>query len=171
MLIANRGEVAVSIIKTAKSMGVKTVAVYEKPDNETNFIRLADAAVMIGDGPVADYLNIDKIIRIALESGDDTIHSGYGFLAESADFAEACGKAGLIFIGPPSQVIRQLGDKIIAKRMALQADIPVVPGTGILPPGEDGIREIEAFADKQGYPILLKAVAGGAGGESEKSKA
>ncbi|MGZ3649340.1 MAG: biotin carboxylase N-terminal domain-containing protein, partial [Syntrophales bacterium] len=120
VLIANRGEVALSIIKTAKSMGLKTVAVYEKPDSEAYFIHLADAAVMIGNGPVVDYLNIEKIIRIALESGADAIHPGYGFLAESADFADACEKAGLIFIGPPSLVIRQLGDKIIAKRIALQ---------------------------------------------------
>ncbi|MGZ6207486.1 MAG: acetyl-CoA carboxylase biotin carboxylase subunit [Syntrophales bacterium] len=170
VLIANRGEVALSIIKTAKSMGLKTVAVYEKPDSEAYFIHLADAAVMIGNGPVVDYLNIEKIIRIALESGADAIHPGYGFLAESADFAEACERAGLIFIGPPSQVIRQLGDKIIAKRMALQAGIPIVPGTGVLPRGEDGIREIEAFADKQGYPILLKAVAGGGGRGIRKIK-
>ncbi|MGZ6275499.1 MAG: acetyl-CoA carboxylase biotin carboxylase subunit, partial [Syntrophales bacterium] len=170
VLIANRGEVALSIIKTAKSMGLKTVAVYEKPDSEAYFIRLADAAVMIGNGPVVDYLNIEKIIRIALESGADAIHPGYGFLAESADFAEACEKAGLIFIGPSSLVIRQLGDKIIAKRMALQAGIPIVPGTGVLPRGEDGIREIEAFADKQGYPILLKAVAGGGGRGIRKIK-
>jgi len=163
ILIANRGEIAFSIIKTAKSMGIKTITVYEKPDRKANFVSLADVAIMVGDGPVVDYLNIDKIIQAALESGADAIHPGYGFLSENADFAEACERAGLILIGPPSQVMRQLGDKIIAKRIAQQAGIPVVPGSGILPMGEDGIGEIEAFADKHGYPVLLKAVAGGGG--------
>ena len=170
VLIANRGEIAQSVIKVARSMGVKTVAVYEKPDSEANYIRLADTAVMIGDGPVVDYLNIDKIIRVALESGVDAVHPGYGFLAENADFAEACDKAGLIFIGPPSQVMRQLSDKIAAKRMASQAAIPVVPGTDILPFGDAGIKEVESFADKYGYPILLKAVTGGGGRGIRKIK-
>lgn len=170
ILIANRGEIAQSIIKVAHSMGIKTIAVYEKPDSNANFIRLADAAVMIGDGPVADYLDMGKIIRVAIESGADAVHPGYGFLAENADFAEACEKAGLIFIGPPSRVMRKLGDKIAAKRMAQQAGIPVVPGTDILPYGDAGIGEAGAFADKHGYPILLKAVAGGGGRGIRKIK-
>jgi acetyl/propionyl-CoA carboxylase alpha subunit len=163
VLIANRGEVAFSIIKTAQSMGMKTVAVYEKPDSEANFIRFADTAVMIGEGPVKDYLDIDKMIQTARKTGADAIHPGYGFLAECADFAAACEKNGLIFIGPPARVMRRLGDKPAVKAMMKEAEIVTVPGTGILSLGEDGVREILAFAEKVGYPILLKAVAGGGG--------
>jgi acetyl-CoA carboxylase biotin carboxylase subunit len=163
VLIANRGEIAFSIIKTAQSMGMKTVAVYEKPDSEANFIPLADNAVMIGDGPITDYLNIDKMIWAAKSTGADAIHPGYGFLSESADFAEACEKNGLIFIGPPARVMRRLGDKVAAKVMMRQEKIITIPGTGVLAQGEDGINEALAFAETVGYPILLKAVNGGGG--------
>jgi len=163
LLIANRGEVAFSIIKTAQSMGMKTVAVYEKPDSGANYIHLADTAVMIGEGPVKDYLNIDKMILAAHETGADAIHPGYGFLAERADFAAACEKNGLIFIGPPAQVMKRLGDKAATKAMMKNAEIATVPGTGILSSGEDGVHEILTFAEEVGYPILLKAVGGGGG--------
>ena len=168
LLIANRGEVAFSIIKTAQSMGMKTVAVYEKPDSGANYIHLADTAVMIGEGPVKDYLNIDKMILAAHETGADAIHPGYGFLAERADFAAACEKNGLIFIGPPAQVMKRLGDKAATKAMMKNAEIATVPGTGILSSGEDGVHEILTFAEEVGYPILLKAVGGG--GELESGK-
>jgi pyruvate carboxylase subunit A len=163
VLIANRGEIALSIIKTAQSMGIKTVAVYEMPDIAAPFIRIAETAVMIGEGPVKDYLDIDKMIGAALKTGADAIHPGYGFLAESADFASACEKNGLIFIGPPARVMYRLGDKAIAKKMMNEAQIVTVPGTGTLSLGEDGVREILAFAEKVGYPILLKAIDGGGG--------
>jgi acetyl/propionyl-CoA carboxylase alpha subunit len=154
VLIANRGEVAFSIIKTAQSMGIKTVAVYEKPDSEANFIPLADTAVMIGDGPITDYLNIDKMIWAAKSTGADAIHPGYGFLSESADFVKACEKNGLIFIGPPARVMRRLGDKVASKVMMRQEKIITIPGTGVLAPGEDGINEALAFAETVGYPIF-----------------
>ena len=163
VLIANRCEVVHSIIKSLHEMGKEAVAVYEKPDSNTSFIHLADMAVMIGDGPITDYLNIEKIICAAKSTGADAIHPGYGFLSESADFAEACEKNGLIFIGPPARVMRRLGDKVAAKVMMRQEKIITIPGTGVLAPGEDGINEALAFAETVGYPILLKAVNGGGG--------
>lgn len=163
ILVANRGEIAFTIIQIIRDTGRKAIAVYETPDSGAAFIRLADRAVQIGDGPVLDYLNIHKIIRAALETGADAIHPGYGFLAESPEFAEACEKADLVLIGPPSGVMRMLGDKIEAKLMAQKSDAPILPGTGILPPGEDAVGKIERFAQEHGYPILLKAVEGGGG--------
>ena len=163
VLIANRGEVVHSIIKTLHKMGKEAVAVYEKPDSNTLFIHLADKAVMIGDGPLTDYLNIEKIINAAKSTGADAIHPGYGFLAESADFAEACEKNGLIFIGPPAHVMRLLGDKVAAKIMMKEEKVITIPGTDVLAPGKAGINEALAFAEAVGYPIMLKAVNGGGG--------
>ncbi len=163
VLVANRGEIALRIIRTVKEMGLDTVAVYEKPDSEAYFLRFADQAILIGDGPRKDYLNIDKIIWAAQKSGADAIHPGYGFLSENPELAAACVETGITFIGPPPQVIRDLGNKVVARDIMQKADIPFVPGTGTLSEGEAGIGEAVAFADKQGYPIMFKALAGGGG--------
>lgn len=161
--MANRGEIALRIIRTAKEMGLDTVAVYEKPDSEAYFLRFADQAILIGDGPRKDYLNIDKIIWAAQKSGADAIHPGYGFLSENPDLASACLESGLTFIGPPPKVVSDLGNKVVARDIMEKASIPFVPGTGVLSAGEDGIREALAFGTKHGYPIMFKALAGGGG--------
>ena len=129
ILIANRGEIAVRIIKTARRLGVKTVAVVSEADRGAPFAAMADEAVEIGPGPASDsYLRIDKIIAAAKSTGADGIHPGYGFLAENADFAEAVGKAGIKFIGPSPAAMRQMGGKADAKAIAAKAGVPVVPG-------------------------------------------
>jgi acetyl-CoA carboxylase biotin carboxylase subunit len=163
VLIANRGEIALRIIRTVKELGLEAIAVYEKPDSESNYIRLADDAILIGDRPRKEYLDIDKIIWAARKTGADAIHPGYGFLSENADFSAACEKAGIIFIGPPPQVIRDMGDKVVARKVMETANVPTIPGTGNLAPGIDGINQAKAFTDKYGYPIMLKASAGGGG--------
>lgn len=163
ILIANRGEIALRIIRTVKELGLDAVAVYEKPDSEAYFLRFADEAVLLGDGPRKDYLNIDKMIWAARNSGADAIHPGYGFLAENADFSEACENAGIVFIGPPPQVIRNLGNKVVAREIMEKAGISFIPGTRNLSQGEKGIKEAQAFARRVGYPIMLKASSGGGG--------
>lgn len=163
VLVANRGEIALRIIRTVKEMGLSTVAVYEKPDSEAYFLRFADQAILIGDGPRKDYLNIDKIIWAAQKAGADAIHPGYGFLSENPDLATACVDAGITFIGPPPQVIRDLGNKVIARNIMEKASIPFIPGTSALADGEDGIREAITFGAAYGYPIMFKALAGGGG--------
>ncbi|MFW5905944.1 MAG: biotin carboxylase N-terminal domain-containing protein, partial [Desulfobia sp.] len=163
ILIANRGEIAIRIIRAIQELGHKAVAVYETPDNDSLHIRSADEAIWIGDGPRSDYLNIDKIIRVAKDHEIDAIHPGYGFLAENADFARACEEAGIIFVGPPSGVIDNLGNKVVARRIMHEAGIPMVPGTQNLSEGEEGEREALEFAAETGYPVMLKATAGGGG--------
>ena len=163
VLIANRGEIALRIIRTVKELGLEVVAVYEKPDSEAHYIRLADDAIMIGDRPRKEYLDIDKIIWAARKSGADAVHPGYGFLSENADFSAACAKAGIIFIGPPPQVIRDMGNKVVARKIMESAKVPTVPGTGNLAAGDAGMDQAMAFAGKYGYPLMLKASAGGGG--------
>ncbi len=163
ILVANRGEIALRIIRAIQELGHLAVAVYETPDNEALHIRTADEAVWLGDGPRSDYLDIAKVIRAARKSGADAIHPGYGFLAENPDFATACEDAGIIFIGPPSQVINNLGDKVIARGIMADAGIPMVPGTSNLPAGDKGVDVAVEFAAKVGYPVMLKATAGGGG--------
>ena len=163
ILVANRGEIAIRITRAIQELGHIAVAVYETPDNDALHIRLADEAVWLGDGPRCDYLNIGKVIGAARKCGADAIHPGYGFLAENPDFAEACEEAGIIFIGPPSEVIRNLGDKVMARRIMAEAGIPMVPGTQNLKAGQEGVAEALAFAGKYGYPIMIKATAGGGG--------
>jgi acetyl/propionyl-CoA carboxylase alpha subunit len=163
LLVANRGEIALRIIRTAKEVGLDTVAVYEKPDREAYYLRFADEAIMIGDGPRKDYLNIDKIIWAAQKSGADAIHPGYGFLSENPELASACEDAGITFIGPPPQVIRDLGNKVVARDIMKKADIPFIPGTGTLADGEEGIRQAVEFGKQRGYPVMFKALAGGGG--------
>ncbi len=163
VLIANRGEIALRIMRTVHEMGLDAVVIYEKPDREAYYVRLANDAIMIGDGPRRDYLDIEKIIWAAGKAGADAIHPGYGFLAESADFSEACQKAGITFIGPPPQAIREMGNKVVARKIVEQAGIPSIPGTGDLARGSAGINEAFAFANKYSYPVMLKASSGGGG--------
>jgi len=163
ILIANRGEIALRILRTAKEMGIESVVVYETPDSDAYYTRMAEEAVFIGNGPRKDYLDIDKMIRVAQKTGADAIHPGYGFLSENPDFAEACEKANLIFIGPPAGVIRDLGDKVMAREIALRSGIPILAGSHDLPVGDPGIEMAVAFAQEHGYPIMIKATGGGGG--------
>ncbi len=160
ILIANRGEIAVRIIRACREMGIETVAVYSEPDRESLHVLMADEAYCIGPGRVTDsYLNISAIISIALATGCSAIHPGYGLLAENAGFAATCEDNGLVFVGPAPQTIRQMGDKEEARRIMKDAGVPVVPG-------KEGVRNAEearAFAREVGYPILIKAAAGGGG--------
>ena len=163
ILVANRGEIAVRIMRSAQELDIKVVAIYEETDKNAFHIMRADEAVCIGPGPRRDYLNIDKIIEAARKTGAQAIHPGYGFLAENPDFPEACTKAGLVFIGPPTEVIRNLGSKVVARRIAQEAGIPVIPATATLSRGAAGEREALAFAAEYGYPLMIKAVSGGGG--------
>ncbi len=161
ILIANRGEIAVRIIRTARRLGVKTVAVVSEADRGAPFAALADEVVEIGPGPASDsYLRIDKIIAAAKSTGADGIHPGYGFLAENADFAEAVGKAGIKFIGPSPAAMRQMGGKADAKAIAAKAGVPVVPG---YQGDQQTAKALAKEAKGIGYPIMIKAVAGGGG--------
>ncbi|HEX2256332.1 MAG TPA: biotin carboxylase N-terminal domain-containing protein, partial [Afifellaceae bacterium] len=161
LLIANRGEIARRILRTARRMGIRTIAVYTEADRTWPHWREADDAVPIGSGPAAEsYLSIERIVDAARRSGADCVHPGYGFLSENADFAEACVAAGLIFVGPPPQAIRAMGSKAEAKTLMARAGVPVVPGY-------NGERQDPDFLKQKayeiGYPVLIKAISGGGG--------
>lgn len=161
ILIANRGEIAVRIIRTIREMGIRSVAVYSDVDKAALHVLEADQALYLGPAePSQSYLNSQVLIKAAIESGAEAIHPGYGFLAENAEFAEACQKAGLVFIGPPGPVIRDLGNKTVARRIMTQAGVPVIPGmmTTTTDP-----RVLAQEAEKIGYPVIIKAEAGGGG--------
>ncbi|WP_038951436.1 acetyl/propionyl/methylcrotonyl-CoA carboxylase subunit alpha [Aeromicrobium massiliense] len=161
VLIANRGEIAVRVVRACKDAGIASVAVYAEPDRDAQFVRLADEAYSLeGATPADSYLSIEKIIAVAQRSGADSVHPGYGFLAENADFAQAVLDAGLIWIGPPPAAIDALGDKAKAKQIAQKANAPLAPGTK--EPVKDA-DEVIAFADEVGLPIAIKAVFGGGG--------
>ncbi|MBY4128402.1 acetyl/propionyl/methylcrotonyl-CoA carboxylase subunit alpha [Rhodococcus fascians] len=161
VLVANRGEIAVRVIRAAADAGLASVAVYAEPDADAPFVRLADEAFALGGQTSAEsYLVIDKILDAAAKSGADAIHPGYGFLSENADFAQAVIDAGLIWIGPSPQSIRDLGDKVTARHIAARAKAPSVPGTS--EPVKDA-NEILAFVDEHGLPIAIKAAFGGGG--------
>ncbi|MDP3340878.1 pyruvate carboxylase [Frigidibacter sp.] len=162
ILIANRGEIAIRVLRAANELGKKTVAVYAEEDKLSLHRFKADEAYRIGEGmgPVAAYLSIPEIIRVAKESGADAIHPGYGLLSENPDFVEACVAAGITFIGPKAETMRALGDKASARRVAIEAGVPVIPATEVL--GED-FDAIKAEAAAVGYPLMLKASWGGGG--------
>ncbi|MBI5629818.1 MAG: acetyl-CoA carboxylase biotin carboxylase subunit [Elusimicrobia bacterium] len=159
ILIANRSEIAVRVIRACREMGLKSVAVYSEADRESLHVRMADEAVCIGPAPsTLSYLSQEAILAAAKITGADAVHPGYGFLSENADFAEACAEAGLVFIGPPGRAIRRLGHKSEAKALAREARVPVVPGTkGLV--DDDFMREAAAV----GFPVMVKAAAGGGG--------
>jgi len=160
VLIANRGEIALRINRACHELGVATVAVFSEADRQSLHVRHADEAFCVGPGPVArSYLNIPNIISAALVSGCDAIHPGYGFLAENARFAEIAADHGLTFIGPRPSVIAAMGDKATAKRIMQEAHVPTTPGSGVLSSLDEARRAAEAI----GYPVLLKATAGGGG--------
>jgi pyruvate carboxylase subunit A len=163
ILVANRGEIAVRIMRSAQELGFKVVAIYEETDKEAFHVMRADEAVCVGPGPRRDYLSIARIIEVAKQTGAQAIHPGYGFLSENPDFPEACINEGLVFIGPPPEVIRNMGSKVIARRLALESEIPVIPATDVLAQGADGEGEALAFAEEQGFPLMIKAVSGGGG--------
>ena len=161
VLIANRGEIAVRVIRAAKDAGIASVAIYAEPDANALFVRLADEAYSLdGSTPADSYLVIEKIVDVAKKSGADSVHPGYGFLAENADFAQAVLDAGLIWIGPPPAAIEGLGDKAKAKQIALAAGAPLAPG---LKDAVESADEIVAFAKEHGLPVAIKAVFGGGG--------
>jgi pyruvate carboxylase subunit A len=160
ILIANRGEIACRIIQAAKEMGIPTVAIYSAVDSKSKHIRMADEAVQTGTDPLDTYLNIENIVNLALEVGADAIHPGYGFLAENSEFVKACEDKGVTFIGPPSSAMALAGDKARAKETMRKAGLPVVPGSqGIL----KNVAAAKTLVKKIGYPVLLKATAGGGG--------
>jgi pyruvate carboxylase subunit A len=163
ILVANRGEIALRIMRSAQELDLKVVAIYEETDKDAFHIMRADEAVCIGPGPRQDYLSINKIIQAAKDTGAQAIHPGYGFLSENPEFPEACTQAGIVFIGPPPEVIRNMGSKVIARRIAEEAGIPVIPASPSLPKDAQEEREALAFAEKHGYPLMIKAVSGGGG--------
>jgi len=162
ILVANRGEIAIRVMRAANELKKKTVAIYATEDKLSLHRFKSDEAYLIGEGlgPVEAYLSIPEIIRVARECGADAIHPGYGLLSENPDFVLACQEAGITFIGPQAKTMQMLGDKASARRAAIAADVPVVPATDILTDNED---EIKAAAAAVGYPLMLKASWGGGG--------
>src|SRR5689334_14228475 len=161
VLIANRGEIACRIIRTARRLGIRTIAVYSEADAHALFVKMADEAHLIGPAPARDsYLNVEKIMAAARQAGAASIHPGYGFLSERAEFAEACESSDIAFVGPPASAIRAMGLKDAAKALVEKAGVPVVPGY-------HGARQEPEFLRQKayeiGYPVLIKAIAGGGG--------
>jgi len=164
VLIANRGEIAVRVIRACRDMGIATVAVFSECDRAAPHVRMADQAVAIGPDPPADsYLRIDRLIDAARATGADAVHPGYGFLAENDEFATACAEAGLTFIGPGPRAIELMGSKTAARQAAIRAGVPVVPGTETSLDADATDEAIAEGAQRVGYPLMVKAVAGGGG--------
>jgi len=162
VLIANRGEIAVRVLRACRELEVETVAVYSEVDRKSLHVRFADEAYAIGAAPSSDsYLRMEKLVAVAKKSGAQAIHPGYGFLSENAEFAQLCADEGLVFIGPPPQAIRRMGDKGIARATMKAAGVPVVPGTE----GQQYLRDEELLSEAEqiGFPLLIKATAGGGG--------
>ena len=160
ILIANRGEIAIRIIRACNEMGIKTVAVYSKADKNSLHVKFADEAICIGEGPaVESYLNIPRIIAAGEITNADAIHPGYGFLAENAKFSKICKENGFTFIGPDAEIIDLMGDKVNARNSAKDAGVPIIPGSNTL----SSVEEFLEIAEQIGYPVMLKAVAGGGG--------
>src|SRR5437762_8044207 len=161
ILVANRGEIALRIIRACHELDIEAIQVYSEADRDSLPVRLADGAICIGPPPSSrSYLKIDLIIAAARTADADAIHPGYGFLSENAAFVQACDDAGLVFIGPPAHAVAMMGDKATARRMAAEVNVPITPGSpGTLVNAEAAC----AAADALGYPVLLKATAGGGG--------
>ena len=161
VLIANRGEIAVRVIRACRDLGLESVAVYSEADRSALHVREADHAVLVGPAPAAEsYLRIDHILDAAKRTGADAIHPGYGFFSENAGFARAVEKAGIVWIGPPPEAIERMGDKVEARKLMAKAGVPVVPGS---PDTLETEEEVRAIAKKIGFPIMIKAAAGGGG--------
>ncbi|MCF7820974.1 MAG: acetyl-CoA carboxylase biotin carboxylase subunit [Mariprofundaceae bacterium] len=160
ILIANRGECAIRIIRACSELGIESVAVYSEPDSHALHVKKADKAILIGPDPVKSYLNIHRIVDIALKAKCDAIHPGYGFLSENPDFAEAVNKAGITYVGPSPEAIANMGSKTAARTAMLAAGVPCIPGTEASLTSADEAVEI---ANEMGYPVMLKAAAGGGG--------
>ncbi len=162
LLVANRGTIAIRIIRACRELGIPTLAVYSTADKDALHVRMADESVCIGPASAQEsYLNIPALLSTAMAYGADAVHPGYGFLSESGDFAEACGRSGLIFVGPRARHIRLMGDKPRARRIMQRAGVPVLPGSE--GNGVTELRDAQAAAKSLGYPVLIKAAAGGGG--------
>src|SRR5581483_11484873 len=160
VLVANRGEIAVRVIRALHELGVEAVAIYSTADKDAMHVRLADHAVCIGPPPAAQsYLRVENVIAAAQTTGCEAVHPGYGFLSERPAFVEACEQNDLVFVGPPPDVMAMMGDKISAKQAMRAAEVPTVPGTE----GATSIADVKGVADEIGFPLLLKATAGGGG--------
>jgi acetyl-CoA carboxylase biotin carboxylase subunit len=161
LLVANRGEIALRVVRAARDLGIETVAVYSEADADAIHVRLADAAVAVGTSPVGkSYLRADAIVQAAVDAGADAVHPGYGFLSERAEFARACEAAGLVFVGPDPAAIDTMGDKVAARIAAAKAGVPTVPGSEA---AIADVSEAAAVAGSLGYPVMLKAAGGGGG--------
>jgi acetyl-CoA carboxylase biotin carboxylase subunit len=160
ILIANRGEIALRVMRACRELGIQSVAIHSAADTNSLHVKYADESVCVGKTTSAEsYLRIPNIIAAAEITGAEAIHPGYGFLAENAEFAEICAENDFVWIGPQAEVIRQMGDKATARRMATEAEVPIVPGTGLV----DDVEEAVEFAAGAGYPVIIKATAGGGG--------
>src|ERR687883_138836 len=162
VLVANRGEIAIRVMRTLEELGVPSVAVYSEPDRDAPHVRRADEAYLLGPGPAPEsYLNVEKIIEVARQAGAEAVHPGYGFLAENAAFARACDEAGITFIGPPADAIDAMGSKTRARELMKNAGVPIVPGTT---EPVDTVEEAAKIVDEAiGYPVAIKAAGGGGG--------
>jgi urea carboxylase len=160
VLIANRGAIACRVIRTLKKLGVQSIAVYSEADRDSLHVTLADEAIYIGDAPASQsYLNVDKILEVAKQTGANAIHPGYGFLSENADFCDLCESQGIAFIGPNSAQMRAFGLKHTARELAIEANVPLLPGSQLLADEAEALVE----AERIGYPVMLKSTAGGGG--------